>query len=94
MGLVTVRGEVDMATASQLVDAIGNVAGNPVVDLSEVTFMDSLGIRGLVQAQRALRERGHQLILRDPSPSVRRVLELTSLIDFFTVENESNDPPR
>ncbi len=84
--LVTVRGEVDMDTAGQLVDAIGDVAGNAVVDLSGVTFMDSTGIHSLVRAHEALRERGDDLILRNPSPSVRRVLELTSVIDLFTVE--------
>ena len=40
-----------MASAGQLVDAIEKVVGNSVVDLSGVTFMDSLGIRGLVQAR-------------------------------------------
>jgi anti-sigma B factor antagonist len=84
--VVTVRGDVDMDTASQLVDAIKAVAGTAVVDLNAVTFLDSIGIRGLVQAQEALRERGEELILRDLSPSVRRVLELAGMTNVFTVE--------
>jgi anti-sigma B factor antagonist len=85
--VVTVRGDVDMDTASQLVIAIEAVAGTAVVDLSAVTFLDSVGIRGLVQAQTTLRKRGDRLILRDPSPSVRRLLELSGMTNTFTFED-------
>jgi len=84
--LVTVRGEVDMDNAGQLVDAIKRVAGTAVVDLSGITFIDSTGLQGLLRAQRTARQRGDDLILRHPSKAVRRVLELTRLIDAFTVE--------
>jgi stage II sporulation protein AA (anti-sigma F factor antagonist) len=84
--LVTVRGEIDMDNARQLVEAITRVAGTAVVDLRGVTFIDSSGLQGLLQAQEAARQRGDDLILRQPSRSVRRVLERTGLIDRFTVE--------
>jgi anti-anti-sigma factor len=84
--VVTVRGEIDMDTAGQLIDAITTVAGTAVVDLSGVTFIDSTGLQGLLRAQKAARQRGDDLILRQPSKAVRRVLELTNLIDGFTIE--------
>lgn len=84
--LVMVCGEIDMDNAGQLVDAIKAVAGTAVVDLSGVTFIDSTGLYGLLRAQEAARQRGDDLILRHPSRAVRRVLEVTSLIDGFTVE--------
>jgi anti-anti-sigma factor len=84
--VITVRGEIDMDNAGQLVDAITTVVGTAVVDLSEVTFIDSTGLQGLVRAQKAAREHGDEVILRRPSKVVRRLLELTSLIDGFTVE--------
>jgi anti-anti-sigma factor len=84
--LVTVRGEIDIDNAGQLVDAIKTVAGTAVVDLSGVTFIASTGLHGLLRAQEAARQRGDDLILRHPSKAVRRVLELTGLIDGFTVE--------
>jgi anti-anti-sigma factor len=82
--LVTVLGEIDMNNAGQLVDALESVAGTAVVDLSAVTFIDSKGLQGLLQVQRALRRRGDDLILRHPSRAVRRILELTGLIGGFT----------
>jgi anti-anti-sigma regulatory factor len=45
-----------------------------------------------VQAQEALRERGEELILRDLSPSVRRVLELAGMANVFTVEGARPTP--
>ncbi len=79
-----------MYNAGQLVEAVGDFAGNTVVDLSGVTFMDSTGIQGLLRARATVRQRGHQMILRNPSWMVRRVLELASVIDLFTVEDEGN----
>jgi anti-anti-sigma factor len=84
--LLTVRGEIDMDNAGELVDAIARIGGTAVVDLSGVTFIDSTGLQGLLRAQRAARQRGDDLILRHPSTTVRRLLELTGLIDGFTVE--------
>ena len=85
--LVTVRGEVDMDNAGELVDAIERAAGPAVVDLSGVTFIDSTGLQGLLRAQKAVRQRGHDLVLRHPSTVVRRLLELTSLVGRFTIES-------
>jgi anti-anti-sigma factor len=84
--LLTARGEIDMDNAGELVDAITRIGGTAVVDLSGVTFIDSTGLQGLLRAQRAARQRGDDLILRHPSETVRRLLELTGLIDGFTVE--------
>ncbi len=84
--LVTVRGEIDMDNAGELVDALERVAGTAVVDISGVTFIDSTGLQGLLRAQKTARQRGDDLILRHPSRAVRRLLELTGLSDGFTVE--------
>ena len=84
--LVTVRGEIDMDNAGELVDAIERAAGIAVLDLSGVTFIDSTGLQGLLRAQKEARQRGDDLILRHPSNAVRRLLELTGLSDGFTVE--------
>jgi anti-sigma B factor antagonist len=84
--LVTVRGEIDMDNTDQLLDAITMVTGTAVVDLSGVTFIDSTGLQGLLWAQKTARQRGDDVILRHPSKAVRRLLELTRLSGWFTVE--------
>lgn len=95
--VVSVRGEVDVATAPIVRGALTEVEarrrglGTPsvVVDLSGVTFIDACGLGVLVGAARSARGAGHALALRDPSPQVLRLLEMTRLLDVFRVE-----PPR
>jgi anti-anti-sigma factor len=52
--------------------------------------MDSTGIQGLLRAQATVRQRGQQMILRNPSWMVRRVLDLANVIGLFTIEDEGN----
>jgi anti-anti-sigma factor len=82
---VTVTGEVDLATAPNLRDALLAIPPDVdriVVDLSEVTFIDSTGIGALVAATQHLYDRD-ALIVRVEHPSVLRALELCGLGGYF-----------
>ena len=74
-------GEVDMSTASEL-DEVLRVAvkhgGAILVDLSEVTFMDSTGLNLFLKAALSLSGRGC-LILHGEQDRVRLVLDLVHL---------------
>ena len=56
-----------------------------IVDLSEVTFLASVGIRLLLTSARAQANRGGQLILASPQPSVRKVLEAAGIDQLIGV---------
>jgi anti-sigma B factor antagonist len=81
--VVEVEGEVDLATAPTLQDALVEaIAAEPtevVVDLSGVTFMDSTGLAALVRAHQRAAERGGSMRLVGASKGVRRILDLTGL---------------
>jgi stage II sporulation protein AA (anti-sigma F factor antagonist) len=88
-----VRGELDPATAPELerklVDVI--VEQRPdqvVVDLADLTFMDSSGIKALVRLRAMLVGSGSHLVLQRPRDAVCRVLELAGLRGFFDVGSE------
>ncbi len=86
--LVTPFGEIDRDTAPglrrRLTEAVGLAgAGLVDVDLRHVMFMDSSGIGALLAAHRLAGESGAALRIRDPSPSVRTVLELTNVWDLL-----------
>jgi anti-anti-sigma factor len=70
-------GELDVATASRLTEALrGNEdVGELVLDLSELTFLDSCGMRALLDLARARNGNGPVVIL-DPSRAVARLLEI------------------
>ena len=75
---ICLTGELDLSTAHQL-DEVFQAAlqhgGAVLVDLSELTFMDSTGIHAFVKAALRLRGRGC-LILHGEQHRVRRVLDL------------------
>ena len=81
--VVQVSGEVDLATCpqlrAQLIELVDQGVYHLIVDLEQVSFLDSSGIGVLIGALRRLREHGGSLRLTAPSPPVRRVLELTGV---------------
>jgi anti-anti-sigma factor len=61
--------------------------GDLIVDLAELTFMDSTGIHAILQATERL-EPGGSVVLRSPRPEVMRVLEIAGLGDLPRVTIE------
>lgn len=81
--VVTVAGEVDATTAGQLRDALeARAPGGTrrlIVDLSELEFMDSMGMHVLMRVHRTLEERGGWLSLVAPQAAVMRLLQLSGV---------------
>ena len=73
-------GELDLVTAPWLARRLGKVeATNPallLIDLRDLTFMDSSGLRELFSAQRRARAAGRRLVLVKGSAPIDRVLEM------------------
>ena len=80
---------IDMASSPQLGEAIEATADSTrrvVVDLSDVSFLDSSALNALVHSQRTLASR--DVVLRVVSPTahpVRRVFEITHLTESLNV---------
>ena len=75
-------GDIDLAFEQELLAALRDVAlfGLPVVvDMADVTFLDSTGMRCLLVAQRCFEDAGLPLRLRAVPPHVRRVLEIAGV---------------
>jgi anti-sigma B factor antagonist len=90
-----VSGEVDIATEPtfrRALDAVIAEAHSPaVVDLSQVTFIDARGLSALLAARREVSGTEVTLVLLDPSPSVRRLLEITGLTNHFDIESSEGE---
>jgi anti-anti-sigma factor len=86
---LVVKGEIDLHTAVLLSKHIARLvedgADPVVVDMAEITFLDSSGIEALVRAQDAMGQRPEALVLRRPSPIVRRVLAMAGVEALFTI---------
>lgn len=93
--VIYVQGEIDLATAGRLRDAIEPHMGPDqtiVLDLSGVEFMDSSCLKVLVQARGRLTRDGGSLILRNPSPLAHRLLTLAD-VEFILSEDAAEHPP-
>lgn len=88
--VVALTGELDPHTVPMLADELDNAvaAGSTSValDLGGLTFIDSSGLRVVIATHRQLDESGGRLVLRAPSDTVRRLLELTGLLGHIDIE--------
>jgi stage II sporulation protein AA (anti-sigma F factor antagonist) len=84
--IVTVSGELDISTTSSLEAAIASITSERperlIFDLSGLRFMDSAGIAVLLGAAAKIRT----VHLRNPSPAVRRILDITGLGNVLPIE--------
>jgi anti-sigma B factor antagonist len=90
---VTVVGEVDTFTAPVLRSTLDSqLELQPrelVIDLSGVQFLGSAGLAVLVETQKSARSRDVDLRLIATTRAVTRPLEVTGLIDLFTIVDGS-----
>jgi anti-anti-sigma factor len=81
---VAVAGEIDIASVTDLRNRLLAQSGTTVVaDLGGVTFMDSSGLAGLLDARAALADEGRDLELVNRPSVVVRLLQVAGLTDHF-----------
>jgi len=79
---VVVVGEIDLATVDAVqaeIDAARAETRHVLLDLREVTFIDSAGVRLVLEGSRALAADGGELVVVRGGPEVRRVFDLVGL---------------
>ncbi len=89
--VLLLQGELDLTSAPSFEREIHEVEasspGRIVLDLSRLDFMDSTGLRALLQARERAAANNQELVLRRGPRQVQRVLELTKTVDVFTFED-------
>jgi anti-sigma B factor antagonist len=95
--VVVATGEVDLATAEALREAVGtaaHAADRIVVDLASVTFIDMYGFSALLSVRPRRHPHGPVSLVR-PAPMVRKVVRMARLDEVFPIYNsliEALDP--
>jgi anti-sigma B factor antagonist len=83
--IFVLRGELDASTCRGLAECLTGPSGSLVViDLSQLTFIDSSGLGALHAAKQRAIKNGGTLVVSRPSPTVHRVLEITGLDMWLT----------
>lgn len=92
---LSVSGEVDIAATDELETAVNEAsesARTVEIDLHEVSFIDSTGLRAVLKAKALCAERGVELLLvpsRHEAP--RRTFELAGVLDLLPWRNRRED---
>ncbi len=86
--VICLNTRLDSTTAGELDEVIQKevqaVENNMIVDLKNVDFVSSIGLRVLVSAYKSLD--GKQMIIKNANSSIIEVLKLSGLLSLFTVE--------
>jgi anti-anti-sigma factor len=81
------EGELDLETSAEIkalfAEHMNRGFPTLVLDLRAVTFIDSTGLRTVIEAQKATRARGIDFALVPGPPGVQRLFELTGTSDLF-----------
>lgn len=81
--VIRLDGELDMASAPLLQEALEQATPTAtaalVLDLQQLRFMDSTGLRVILAAQERLRENGQELALTAGSSQVQRLLAVSGV---------------
>jgi anti-anti-sigma factor len=91
--VIRLRGELDASTAQGAFDVAvaalkASVDRRVDLDLSDMTFCDSAGVRTLLDLQQHASRRGGELRLTDASAQVRRIFEILGFLDLLTDDSE------
>ena len=93
--VLTIDGDLDLATAPDLatlgLSLVDDGARDVIVDARGLTFCDSSGLSVFVQIANRLAQRQGRLAIAGPTPIVRRVLEMSGLVDAFVVVDSVPD---
>jgi anti-sigma B factor antagonist len=93
--VVKISGEIDVFTSPRLremlLDIIENGGLHLVVDLGDVTFLDSTGLGVLVGIYHRLRARGGSMAFMGVNDRVRRVFHVTQLTKIFVLHRTLED---
>lgn len=88
-GVLVVGGDIDIASGPVLDAAIlEREPSHPevILDLGDVSFIDSSGLRSLLSAASRARDRKGRVVLRNVGPEVTRLLEITGTTEQFVID--------
>jgi anti-sigma B factor antagonist len=84
---ISIAGEIDAHTAPQLAEHFATLpgGGDIVLQMAGVGFIDSSGLRVLIELHQRAEEESRRLVLSAPSSSVVRLVEIAGLADYVHI---------
>ena len=87
---IAISGKLSVATSPDLEEAVQGLpesVSDITMDLTELEYISSAGLRVMVSTQKLVTTRNGNLVLQHPCDEVREVFDMTGLSDVFTIED-------
>jgi anti-anti-sigma factor len=92
---ISLKGELDLSSVGKVQEALHRVeADGPavlVLDLSNLTFLDSTGLRAVVTADERAREDGRRFVIVRGPEAVQRVFSITRLEERLEIVDDASN---
>lgn len=92
---ITLSGRLDMQGAQEIdlefTALTVTQGGKVIVDISNVSFLASLGLRCLLSAAKALSKKGGKLVLTSPQPNVAEVLKVSGIYQIIKIYDTNEE---
>ena len=89
--VVAVEGRIDSTTSKQLEDVLPErvqASRRVLLDMSDVQYVSSAGLRVLLRAAKAARGTGHDLVLAGLLPQVHEVFQVIGFDSLFRIVHD------
>jgi len=88
--VISVKGEIDIYSApdfkERLYQSINDVQQNIILDFSDLSYIDSMGLGILVGALKRVKEKDRNITIKNPKSTVRKLFRITGLDKAFIIE--------
>jgi anti-anti-sigma factor len=85
MSVVRPSVNLDVAGAAALEKQLADASGDLVIDMSEVTFVASSGLRVMLKVAQRLKSQGGQLSISNPNDTVREVFRISGFASVVPI---------
>ncbi len=89
MKTIYLKGSLDTETVSTFDQELDTVLESPlkvlVLDLSELEYLSSAGIRSMFRAQKSMKARAGKALIVNPQPAVQKVFDIVKAVDLKAV---------
>ena len=86
---IYLKGSLDTETVSAFDQELDAVLESPlkvlVIDLSELDYLSSVGIRSMFRAQKSMKARAGEALIVNPQPAVQKVFDIVKAVDLKAV---------
>lgn len=91
---VVLAGRIDIKGAQEIDTPLSVIGGSRralVIDLTEVEFLASIGLRSLVQCAKVVQLKGGKVVLLSPRPVVAEVIQFSGIDELIPIHDDADE---